>query len=186
MAFALFGKGLLPKNVNVSQIKMESKAFAKLMKEAGVMEGKLNLTRVDLCFTKCCSKASSYCTTKICVPHVMSSDSTHVTNVIFAASLPRLFCVAFMNVYCMQATKRMDFEEFKAALKACAEARGVDFAMMRDVVANCQPELRGTVAAAVKLHDDVGLYTGVHAKVRHMASLHECCQAAVSRCLDPF
>lgn len=60
----------------------------------------------------------------------------------------------------------MDFEEFKAALASCAAARGVDFAMMRDVVANCQPELRGTIAAHVKWHDDRSTYTGVHAKVR--------------------
>jgi hypothetical protein len=59
----------------------------------------------------------------------------------------------------------MDFEEFKNALDACAEARGVDHMMMRDVIAHSQPELRGTVAAHVKWHDDRSTYTGVHAKV---------------------
>jgi hypothetical protein len=38
--------------------------------------------------------------------------------------------------------------------------------MMRDVIAHSQPELRGTVAAHVKWHDDRSTYTGVHAKVR--------------------
>jgi hypothetical protein len=56
VSFALFGKGLLPQGAKVSKVKMDSKAFAKLMKEAGMMEGKLNLTRVDLCFTKFCNK----------------------------------------------------------------------------------------------------------------------------------
>lgn len=65
VSFALFGKGLLPKGVKISTIKMDSKAFSKLMKEAGVMVGKLDLTRVDLCFTKCCNKV---CTTLFAVP----------------------------------------------------------------------------------------------------------------------
>lgn len=56
ISFAVFGKGTLPHEMRPGEIRMDSKAFAKLMKEAGVMEGKLNLTRVDLCFTKCCDK----------------------------------------------------------------------------------------------------------------------------------
>jgi hypothetical protein len=65
---------------------------------------------------------------------------------------------------CVQTTKRMSFAQFKAALDAGAEARGVDATTMRDVVANCVPELRGTVAAPVKWHDDRSMYTGVHAQ----------------------
>lgn len=64
----------------------------------------------------------------------------------------------------VQTTKRMSFGRFKAALDECAAARGVDSAMMRDVIANCQPELRGTVAAPIKWHDDRSTYTGVHAQ----------------------
>eukprot|EP00892_Ulva_mutabilis_P010007 jgi/Ulvmu1/7379/UM036_0039.1 len=55
-SFAVFGKGSRGANVAPEDIRMDSKAFAKLMKDAGVMYGKLNLTRVDLCFTKCCDK----------------------------------------------------------------------------------------------------------------------------------
>jgi p25-alpha len=42
--------------VRTSDIKMDSKAFAKTMKEAGVMDSRLNTTRVDLCFTKAADK----------------------------------------------------------------------------------------------------------------------------------
>jgi hypothetical protein len=38
ISFGVFGKGLLPQDMRPSEIRMDSKAFAKLMKEAGVME----------------------------------------------------------------------------------------------------------------------------------------------------
>jgi p25-alpha len=57
ISFALFGKGHLGPDVRTSDIKMDSKAFAKTMKEAGVMDSRLNTTRVDLCFTKAADKA---------------------------------------------------------------------------------------------------------------------------------
>jgi p25-alpha len=43
--------------MRAADIKMDSKAFIKLMKEAGVMDSRnLNTTRVDLCFTKAADK----------------------------------------------------------------------------------------------------------------------------------
>jgi hypothetical protein len=57
VSFSLFGKGILEPGMRAKDVRMDSKAFAKLMKEAGVMEGRLNLTRVDLCYAKCCDKA---------------------------------------------------------------------------------------------------------------------------------
>ena len=39
-----------------AQVVMDSKGFSKLCKESKIMSGRLDLTRVDLCFTKCCDK----------------------------------------------------------------------------------------------------------------------------------
>ena len=60
IAFAVFGKGPAAADQAVAKPKavvMDSKGFAKLCKESKIMSGRLDLTRVDLCFTKCCDKA---------------------------------------------------------------------------------------------------------------------------------
>lgn len=56
VSFASFGKGVHQASIALDKVRMDSKAFAKIMKDAGVMCGKLNLARVDLCFTKCYDK----------------------------------------------------------------------------------------------------------------------------------
>ena len=47
------------------QVVMDSKGFAKLCKESKIMSGRLDLTRVDLCFTKCCDKVRCHPPTKL-------------------------------------------------------------------------------------------------------------------------
>lgn len=66
----MFGKGHRV-IMTVDDVRMDSKSFAKLMKEAGVLHGKLNLTRVDLCFTKCCDKVSQIATSQTVFLHSM-------------------------------------------------------------------------------------------------------------------
>lgn len=58
----------------------------------------------------------------------------------------------------------MNFSQFKSALEACADAREMDVDTLTHAVASTQPHVSGTVAAAVKWHDDRRLYTGVHAQ----------------------
>ena len=56
IAFAVFGKGQAVADQAAAKPKsvlMDSKGFAKLAKESKIMSGRLDLTRVDLCFTKC-------------------------------------------------------------------------------------------------------------------------------------
>ena len=64
----------------------------------------------------------------------------------------------------MQVTRRMNFAQFKNALEACAAARDMHLDTLTHAVASTQPHVSGTVAAAVKWHDDRRMYTGVHAK----------------------
>jgi p25-alpha len=59
IAFAVFGKGasvMAEATRRPSGVLMDSKGFAKLCKESDIMGGSLDLTRVDLCFTKACDK----------------------------------------------------------------------------------------------------------------------------------
>lgn len=56
VAFALFGKGHAGAGVKAARVRMDGKAFAKLLKEAGCMGRGLDATRVDLCFAKACDK----------------------------------------------------------------------------------------------------------------------------------
>lgn len=177
VSFALFGKGLLPKGVKVSQIKMDSKAFAKLMKDAAVMEGKLDLTRVDLCYAMCCNKvilrpppaAEPISARDLDLTYLSALEASCVVYHIHIFFLPFRVKIFFGFTSSLspfvQTSRRMNFEEFKDALSACAAARDVDAGAMRDAVARCQPELRGTIAAHVKWHDDRSTYTGVYAQV---------------------
>jgi hypothetical protein len=64
IAFAVFGKGPAAADQAMAKPKsvvMDSKGFAKLCKESKIMSGRLDLTRVDLCFTKCSDKVCSNC-----------------------------------------------------------------------------------------------------------------------------
>jgi p25-alpha len=63
----------------------------------------------------------------------------------------------------VQVTKRMTFQQFSAALDACAAAHGVPAADAAAAVAAAEPRVSGTVAGQVKWHDDRGTYTGVYA-----------------------
>ena len=56
IAYALFGKGHSADSVVPKDVRMDSHAFAKLIKEAGLMHKGLDSTRVDLCFTKSADK----------------------------------------------------------------------------------------------------------------------------------
>ena len=59
MSFAIFGKGAAVADAaadDPDSVVMDSKGFAKLCKEAQIMGGNLDLTRVDLSFTKCSNK----------------------------------------------------------------------------------------------------------------------------------
>jgi p25-alpha len=59
IAFAVFGKGaavMAEAERRPSAVVMDSKGFAKLCKESDIMGSRLDLTRVDLCFTKACDK----------------------------------------------------------------------------------------------------------------------------------
>lgn len=67
VSFAVFGKGAAVADAaaeDPDNVVMDSKGFAKLCKEAQLMGGNLDLTRVDLSFTKCsnkvCRKASGH------------------------------------------------------------------------------------------------------------------------------
>lgn len=55
IAFALFGKRA-EAHVKGKDVVMDGRAFAKLAKEAGLLDGKLDATRVDLTFAKCADK----------------------------------------------------------------------------------------------------------------------------------
>jgi p25-alpha len=62
IAFAVFGKGQAAADqaaVKPKAVLMDSKGFAKLCKESKIMSGRLDLTRVDLCFTKACDRVRS-------------------------------------------------------------------------------------------------------------------------------
>ena len=62
IAFAVFGKGAAVAEQaadDPSGVMMDSKGFAKFCKESRIMRGRLDLTRVDLIFTKFCNKARS-------------------------------------------------------------------------------------------------------------------------------
>ena len=49
----------------------------------------------------------------------------------------------------------MNYENFLNALKACADARGVDAAALHDRIASCDgPIVHGTQADAVRFHDN--------------------------------
>lgn len=51
-------------------------------------------------------------------------------------------------------TKRMNYEQFLAALKLCADARAIDVAALQDRIASCDgPIVHGTQAEAVRFHD---------------------------------
>lgn len=54
----MFGKGRADTDVCPRAVRMNGKAFAKLIREAGVSGRGLDATRVDLCFAKCCDKAT--------------------------------------------------------------------------------------------------------------------------------
>lgn len=59
VSFAIFGKGAAVADAaaeDPGSVVMDSKGFAKLCKEAQIMAGNLDLTRVDLSFTKCSNK----------------------------------------------------------------------------------------------------------------------------------
>ena len=56
VAFALFGKGHAGADLRAERVRMDGKAFAKLIKESGCMGRGLDATRVDLCFAKACDK----------------------------------------------------------------------------------------------------------------------------------
>lgn len=59
VSFAIFGKGAGVADAaadDPARVVMDSKGFAKLCKEAQIMGGNLDLTRVDLSFTKCSNK----------------------------------------------------------------------------------------------------------------------------------
>lgn len=59
VSFAIFGKGAAVADAaadDPDSVVMDSKGFAKLCKEAQIMCGNLDLTRVDLSFTKCSNK----------------------------------------------------------------------------------------------------------------------------------
>ncbi|GAQ86335.1 hypothetical protein KFL_002830120 [Klebsormidium nitens] len=61
--------------------------------------------------------------------------------------------------------RKITFSQFQAALAAIAESKGCSAADVEaKVVAAKGPSSSGTVAEAVKFHDDKALYTGVHAK----------------------
>ena len=62
IAFAVFGKGAAMAEqaaADPGSVLMDSKGFAKFCKESRLMRGRLDLTRVDLIFTKFCNKARS-------------------------------------------------------------------------------------------------------------------------------
>lgn len=130
-SFAVFGKGNRGSKIASEDIRMDSKAFSKLMKDAGLMYGKLNLTRVDLCYTKCCEKVCFTC----CATENFA-----------------LYVALTTNDKCdrVQVSKRMSLEQFLHGLAECAAARGDDLHMFKQAVANCQPMVHATVAGRVK------------------------------------
>ena len=59
----------------------------------------------------------------------------------------------------------MNYEGFLSALKACADARGVDVAVLQDRIAACDgPIVHGTQADAVRFHDNRVMPTAVRSK----------------------
>lgn len=69
IAFAVFGKGAAmaeQAQADPGSVLMDSKGFAKFCKECRIMRGRLDLTRVDLIFTKFCNKV---CSLPPCILH---------------------------------------------------------------------------------------------------------------------
>ena len=63
--------------------------------------------------------------------------------------------------FCDHKTKRMSYKCFLAALPALAESKGVDPVRIQRSIEVCPgPMLKGTIAAAVRWHDDKNNYTG--------------------------
>ncbi|CAK9034240.1 unnamed protein product [Durusdinium trenchii] len=62
-------------------------------------------------------------------------------------------------------TRRIDFLQFKAALLLVAEKKNIDAGEVFEAVARqfAGPQLNGTRTESVRFHDDISLYTGVHA-----------------------
>jgi hypothetical protein len=58
LSFAMFGKGQIGSDIKPRDVRMDGKAFAKVIKEASLMGKALDPTRVDLCFTKCTDKVT--------------------------------------------------------------------------------------------------------------------------------
>jgi hypothetical protein len=76
IAFAVFGKGPAAADEAMAKPKsvvMDSKAFAKLCKESKIMSGRLDLTRVDLCFTKCSDKVLASASSQLCLYRAVHS-----------------------------------------------------------------------------------------------------------------
>jgi len=61
--------------------------------------------------------------------------------------------------------RRIDFQQFRGALLQVAEKKGVDAGEVYEAVARQRdgPLLTGTKTEAVRFHDDLNTYTGVHA-----------------------
>ena len=60
---------------------------------------------------------------------------------------------------------KIDFNEFKEAIRLVATKKGVDIKILADQIYQASqsgPSLSGTVAMPNKFHDDVRTYTGVH------------------------
>jgi hypothetical protein len=56
----MFGKGRTAADVNPRTVRMNGKAFAKLIRESGVLGRGLDATRVDLCFARSCDKVCHF------------------------------------------------------------------------------------------------------------------------------
>ena len=69
----MFGKGHIGSDVRARDVRMDGKAFAKVIKEAGVMSKTLDTTRVDLCFTKSCDKVRPAATSGDLCLHTQTS-----------------------------------------------------------------------------------------------------------------
>lgn len=61
--------------------------------------------------------------------------------------------------------RRIDFLQFKAALLIVAEKKNIEAGEVFEAVARqfARPQLSGTRTESVRFHDDISLYTGVHA-----------------------
>lgn len=62
-----------------------------------------------------------------------------------------------------QRTKKIDFEHFKEALRKVAEKKQQQLRQVQSRASWITPQLRHTIADAVRLNDDKSTYTGIHA-----------------------